>query len=144
MELQPGDILLTRNPREEDNSSPGYINHAAIYIGNDKVVESQEGSGVIISPLDEFTSRYNYIIVVRYRGAYNSSAAKIAEVAASKQVPYWKLASVFVFMRSWERGENCVSLARRCFMQTYKIDRKWRVPDDIYYDEKMDLVGNLK
>ena len=38
MKIKPGDLFLTRNvgTTEEQNESPGYFNHAAIYVGDNK------------------------------------------------------------------------------------------------------------
>ena len=64
--LLPGDIILTRNFNEEDNSMPGYYNHSSVFSGN-SVIESQMPpiNSVIQSDIDEFATRYGEYKILR-------------------------------------------------------------------------------
>ena len=67
MKIKPGDLFLTRNvgTTEEQNESPGYFNHAAIYVGDNIVVEAQLGKGVLKINLAEFQNRYPIYVILR-------------------------------------------------------------------------------
>lgn len=52
-----GTTLISRNFNEEDNTTPGFWNHVAIWIGNGRIVESQRGKGVILTALDDWQAR---------------------------------------------------------------------------------------
>jgi len=114
-QIQSGDVILTRN--DSDNPSPGYWNHASLYVGNYKIVEAQvKPNKVILSDLAEFWNRYPEIVVLRIKPVHITSATSIV-IDARKIVgsPYRKIASLFRFLRRGHRGENCVSVFRKSF-----------------------------
>jgi uncharacterized protein YycO len=126
--VSPGDILVTRNLY--DNSSPGFWNHAAICVG-DTVVESQEGLGVIATPLDVFMARYPVVAVMRPRGAYPRSVnAAVNGAMRFVGQPYKRVASVFRLRPYWI-GENCTSLARKAHALGYGVDPGCRADDAV-------------
>ena len=163
-EIQPCDVVLTRNLHESDNSSPGYWNHASLYVGDYEIVEAQiKPNKVILSDLAEFWNRYPKIIVLRanfdrtdwrledeygitdpdMEERYDYSLRLNVTIVARKIVgsPYRKIASLFRFLRHSERGENCVSVIRRSFTKTLGYDPGWKIPDDIFDDDLFNKVG---
>jgi len=130
--FQPGDTFLTRNEGEENNESPGYWNHCAIYIGDEKIVEAQVEpyNKVMYSHLGEFIQRYPNIKVLRHP---NPDTALLAASNACKSVgrPYWRGGSIFRNLRSVFRGENCVSVIRRAWFLALRFDPRWHRPDHV-------------
>jgi len=141
MNYLPGDIFLTRSigVNEADNPSPGHFNHTAIYYGDDKIIESQQGYGVVYSHLYKFQNRYPVYAVLRYN---NAEMAKQAASVASVMVgtSYRKIASIFRFLRNSRRGENCVSLVRKCYMAVLDSDPGWKFPDHIWSDNRFRTI----
>ena len=135
----PGDIFITRNAGSDeiDNRSPGFFNHLAIYVGCDKIVEGQDSphNSIIESNISEFLIRYPIIRVFRH--PYEKVREKAAEQARKKVgVPYRRVASIFRFLRRTSKGENCVSLVRKCYKEASGYYAKWFKPDDAYYHFK--------
>ena len=136
----PGDIFLTRwdGLDEANNASPGYFNHAAIYYGDNLIIESQEAFGIVYSDLEKFKNRYPIYVVLRYNN--NIEAAKAANIAKTMiGIPYRKIASAFYFLRRSRRGENCVSMVRKCYL-ILGHDPGWKIPDHIWEDESFTSV----
>jgi len=130
-----GDMYVTRNTDEVGNPTPGYWNHCAMYVGKGQVVEAQIKHGVIKVSLNSFRRRYPEYRRLRYKGD-----ARIAERAArgaldSVGLPYKKIASIFRHLRKRTRGENCVSVMRRCwknaFRRVRRPDPRWKKPDHV-------------
>ena len=134
--LQPGDIFVTRNLKEEDNTSPGYWNHSAIYVGEDTIVEAQpDPNKVITIGVQEFYDRYPYVAILRVNHPKGADLGKQASLIAKASVntTYKKFASVFRHLRKAERGENCVSVVRRAWSKVLKVNISWwKTPDGIY------------
>jgi len=133
--LCPGDVLITRNAREEDNNSPGYWNHASIYVGNGEVIEAQDVpyERVICSEWDEFYNRYPKIVILRHlKVGVGDKAAKHARKFLG--VPYRAIASIFRRLRKISRGENCVSVVRKSMQKATGRKIVWRIPDHIIAD----------
>jgi len=135
---RPGDLFVTRNATEEENSSPGYWNHLAIYVGEGLVVEAQQGQGVIYSELPEFLSRYPQIRVLRLRIGDGQVIAD--EACRHVGTPYALLASLPRWMRRTERGNNCVSIARRAFIPAVGRDPQWFKPDEAVADPRIEIL----
>ena len=138
--LLPGDVFLTRweGFDESHNASPGYFNHACIYYGDNLIIESQEAYGIVYSDLEKFKNRYPIYVVLRY----NSSVGAEKAAAFAKTMiglPYRKIASVFRFLRDSWRGENCVSMVRKCY-SILGTDPGWKIPDDIWHDESFRTI----
>lgn len=172
MSFELGDVFLTRNLNEEDNTSPGYWNHTAIYIGGNIIVEAQsdpsvipelrrrnqrppcqplttEQSGafdegqVIRSDLFEFTTRYPEILVLRLDS--ENIAVKMAKEAQQLiGTRYRKIASVFKFLRKDRRGHNCVSVVRSSYEKATGENEVWRTPDDILNSGMFTVVSRTK
>ncbi len=137
----PGDIFLTRwdGLDESHNASPGYFNHCALYYGNNRIIEAQEAYGIIYSDLVKFKNRYPIYVVLRYNN--NIDAAKAADVAKTMiGLPYRKIASIFRFMRKSSRGENCVSMVRKCY-SVIGHDPGWKIPDHVWADKSFSSVA---
>lgn len=136
VEIQPGDILISRNAGGEDiNTSPGWWNHTAIYIGHDRVVEAQEEQGVITSSFKEFYDRYPYVLIVRPRETskeIQGAFIKAAESLVGRE--YNKGASILFLFFDFGSTENCVSTVRRAFSEAYGFDPGWRIPDGVAED----------
>ena len=138
--IHPGDVILTRNEHESDNSSPGYWNHASLYVGGHEIVEAQiKPNKVILSDLAEFWNRYPEILVLRITNISHCDVLITARKIVGS--PYRKIASLFRFLRRSDRGENCVSVIRRSFTKTLEYDPGWKIPDDIMKDNLFYIVG---
>ena len=138
--VNPGDIILTRNAGsdEVENQSPGWWNHAAIYVGNGWVIEAQMGQGVIVTSFDEFCKHYPYIMVLRPRGACRHRLA--AMINTAKRLvgrPYDLRASIKFWFFDFRGGDNCVSLVRSCYGYAYGFDPCWKIPDDVAMDRRL-------
>ena len=141
MNIQPGDILLTRNAGDErSNQTPGYFNHAAVYAGDQIVIEAQmyvkdgkcsddpQFPGAIIkSDFKEFWDRYPIIRVLRLP----IGSLHVLEAELMVGLPYRRISSFFRRQRPDRRGMNCVSVVRRAVMRVTGEDPGWRIPDDI-------------
>lgn len=139
--LKPGDIILTRNENEEDNGSPGYWNHTSIYV-EQGVVEAQAEpwDTVKFSEIEEFFSRYPKYEIFRWKD--DTSAGKKAANFARTMIgkPYKMFASIFFRRR---KGENCVSVVRKCYDEALGYDTGWRFPDDIAKDDRLTSVESI-
>jgi uncharacterized protein YycO len=100
-----GAILISRNNIESLNDSPGYWNHVAIYVGNDRLVESQRGRGVISTPMSEWNQRdITWGVLTPRDGEVGRRAAEIAKGLVGR--PFGIASSV---RRHPGRRLNCVS-----------------------------------
>lgn len=143
-EIWAGDIFLTRNLKEEDNSTPGYWNHCAIYTGDNQVVEAQAGpNSVIVVSLDEFWNRYPQILVLRITNEDAMASKMVDEAKTLIGVEYRKVASWFNWLRGSQKGENCVSVVRKCYKAAFLVDPGWRFPDDVKNFGKVVYEKNL-
>jgi uncharacterized protein YycO len=63
--MKIGDIVLARSHTPAGviirTYSKGSWNHCAMYVGNDKVIETTEQTGVTITSVQEFCSRYDQV-----------------------------------------------------------------------------------
>jgi uncharacterized protein YycO len=137
MQVEAGDILLTHNTDEVGNDSPGFWNHAAIYVGEGKVIEAQADpvDAVICVTMDSFWERYPEIKVIRCMNALIAHTAA-AHAYQLKGHSYRKIASLFRFLRHASMGENCVSVVRKAYRNSTGIDPGWFKPDDIFAEVK--------
>lgn len=83
MDIKPGDVLLSRRNRETTNFLiPGHWKHAAMYIGEGRVIEAV-GRGVVESSLLEFCTTKDSVVCLR--STFCSTAdAELAVVYAKK------------------------------------------------------------
>lgn len=132
-----GTVLISRNYDESENTSPGYWNHCAIYIGDDAIIEAQIGQGVIRTLYTKYITRAYTWFPLR---PLDLSSGMIAACRAKMLVglPYRKLSSVWRHVHNENRGVNCVDAAFRipyeyAFNQNFSFIH-W--PDDI-----INLVG---
>lgn len=138
--MQPplGSLFISRNTNEADNTSPGYWNHLAIWLGNGQIGESQVGQGTIVTPLDDYLARpYTYGVLIprqKYLIA-GEMAAGIAKRLIGKR--YGKLSSYRP--RQQTNRMNCVTYAygvpwRMSLRQLFPGERfgNVRIPDDVY------------
>jgi len=142
MKIEAGDILLTRHADEEKNTSPGHWNHAAMYVGNNTVVEAQEGPDAVITvDWPTFYNRYAEVLILRpqFPDYVRHRMAQAAQSIVGST--YRKFASVFRFLRATHRGENCVSVVRKAFKQgSGGYDPHWKKPDDISHDQQLATI----
>jgi cell wall-associated NlpC family hydrolase len=145
-EVKIGDIFITRNaggPESDEkggaNMSPGYFNHAAIYVG-DGIVEAQADpiDKVILSDYDEFWYRYPIIKVLRLDESVGKLAAERAKSLVGSS--YRTIASIFKHLRKTTRGENCVSVVRKAYRDALGSDPRWKIPDSIAGDNNLKLI----
>ena len=130
MDIKKGDFLLTRNkegPGEWGNPTPGHWNHAAVCIGQSRIIEAQVEpyNRVIVSEWYEFYYRYPEILILRPPAQYAEAIAYRAQTLYGR--PYRKI--VLFFSRREKVGESCVSVARKSWVYAAKFDLKWRTPD---------------
>lgn len=128
---KPGDIILTRNSEKIGNLSPGYWNHVAISTGAYIIEAQQPKDAVITSEIGEFRGRYPEYIIFRCPRV-NVGYAVAKEAISYIGTKYRRLASVFKFLRRQRKGENCVSLVRKCYKKAMNYDPGWKIPDDVY------------
>jgi uncharacterized protein YycO len=85
--LQPGDILLTAIPSLTSVGirvmSFGAVSHAAVYIGEGKVVEAV-GSGVRVRGIDELLEEESVVLALRYPDLSAEQAQRIGDYALTK------------------------------------------------------------
>lgn len=132
-DLPVGTIFVTRNLDETLNTSPGYWNHLAIYVGDDRIVESQEQGGVIETHLDQYFARAyaSPVLQVPRDPTVGEKAANKAKTLVG--LPYRKLSSMLRVDRREKSGVNCVSVVRISYAAA--LDKKLpdlRIPDDIF------------
>lgn len=125
-----GTVLVSRNWREWDNTSFGYWNHLAIYVGNQQVVESQEPHGVVLTSLVEYWARpYSRIVAVvpdnGFAGTVAASRAKT--MLGMPWRPYVSVGPGILTIRT-HSGANCVSVIE----EAYRM-RNLDWPDRMFY-----------
>jgi len=141
---QAGDIYITRNTDAVGNRSPGYWNHCAMFVGDGMIIEAQEKHGVIVVAPEEFRRRYPHYLRLRYKG--HSSVCLRACIYAMRTVgtPYKKIASIWRRLRRASRGENCVSVVRRCWRDAFKHigkrDPRWKRPDHVAQSHHFQVI----
>ena len=127
-----GDIYLTRNTEEVGNDTRGFWNHAAIVSRRLTVIEAQmEPNAVIEVDMKSFRDRYPEWIRLN---TGNKKVQEMMAIYADRLVgnPYRRLMSVWRRTNlSSARGENCVSVVRKCFKYATGRDPMWMLPDDI-------------
>lgn len=135
VDLKIGDVFLCRNDGKDEsqNQSPGYFNHAAIYIGEGLIEEAQFSYGVIRVKAKNFFDRYPIIVQVRHRDEkIGEKAGEIAKKYLGNS--YWKISSIFLNLRNNKRGDNCIGLVRRCYFDASGQDYLYKIPDHVYKD----------
>jgi hypothetical protein len=135
-----GTVYVTRNLDERLNSSAGYWNHTAIYVGDGAVVEAQVGIGVLRAPLSEFLARpYQVLLFLPRDPAVGQRAAAYAATLVGQPYgPYQSLGPQRV--RSWlswllwrPQPQNCVSVCRRAYeAATGYALLGWTIPDSTW------------
>ena len=136
-DLMPGDVFLTRNKEGGGwgNETPGHWNHAAIYIGDDAIIEAQAGAinAVVMFTVESFRERYpEYTILRPIDPDMGMQAAEEAHSMLGSK--YRKMASIFYHLRDTEEGENCLSVVRKAYRKPMGFDPIWRIPDHIKVD----------
>lgn len=131
VEWPAGTVLVSRNKDESQNTTPGFQNHLALYLGAGVIVESQEHSGVIQVPFDDYKNRpYDWFPLFPINEDVGRRAAEKARTLVG--IPYRKLSSLFPEEKIEERGLNCVSVIRVSYV--YALGHslpKLKLPDDI-------------
>lgn len=130
-----GTVLVSRNPRELDNTTPGYWNHLAIYLGNYQLVEAQAGQGVIQTSNRDYNARGCLWYPLFPRDTVvGQEAARFAQTLVG--LPYRADASL-LGDRDPVRGVNCVSVVRL----SYEHALGYRLPELKLPDDAEHLVG---
>jgi hypothetical protein len=113
LEIFPvGTVLVSRNKIEAQNTSPGYWNHLAVYVGRNIVVESQESAGgVIATSLQDYLAR-DYIWFPLFPVDLASGEKAAAKAQSLVGLPYRQISSMLQLDRKEEKGANCVSVAK--------------------------------
>jgi hypothetical protein len=131
----PGTVLISRNNDESLNTSPGYWNHCAIYVGDGKIIHSLRGEGVVETIYNEWIAYdCTWISLVPIRGG--EEAAKKAKTLLG--LPYRTLSSFFLRARNLERGINCVDAAVRV---PYEFALKHSLSSVHWPDHVIELSG---
>lgn len=137
VEWPAGTVLVSRNKDDSQNTTPGFHNHLALYLGNGIIVESQEKRGVIQIPFGEYKSRpYDWFPLFPVDEKTGQRAADKAKTLIG--IPYRKLSSLFPEELIEERGLNCVSVIRVSYV--YALGKplpKLKLPDDILEVEEL-------
>jgi len=140
-----GTVLFSRNADERLNSTPGYWNHTAIYVGGGWVVESQDGPGVILTPLAEYEARpyqrfqpgQNHVAafprntVVGMRAAATARCYVGTPYLRGSSLPLVPRAVPWALGRPWY-GMNCITVVSASYSSA---GWPWpgRTPDDLYF-----------
>lgn len=130
-QVKPGDILLTRNKGDDNtvNTSPGYYNHASLFMIKNWVIEAQGTPDCVIAvPVWNFFERYPEILVLRPNNP--QVAARTAELAPHYVGREYRTYMSIRPLWRWKGGDNCVSVIRRIYNVVTGNDYKWRIPDD--------------
>lgn len=125
-----GTVYLSRNLDERSNTTPGAWNHLAIFAGNGKVVEAQDGQGVIETPLEEYLARP--YVVARIYPRDPSIGAKAAEIAKTYVGRPYHWSSSITPNITPTYGKNCVSPVTEAYARAAgRQVRRTRRPDHI-------------
>ncbi len=141
----PGDVFVTRNGGgDEFNRTPGYFNHAAMYVGESRIVEAQQhvvngiltedtsqSGAVIVSDINEFWERYPIIVIYRLNVAHAVGLAAARHARDLVGTRYRRVASIFRILRHPRRGMNCVAVVRQAVAHATQRDPRWKIPDHI-------------
>lgn len=125
----PGTVYVSRNHDESLNTSPGYWNHLAIYVGSGEIVEAQPETGVAIVKLSDYLVRDYEVIRYLPRTAELGERAAVAARSFVGQ-PYGKFASVNPIFRFGRH--NCVSVVEAAY--DVATNHRWlwiRRPDHV-------------
>lgn len=135
-----GDFLATRNELESDNASPGHWNHVGVFAAGVVVEALRSREAVVARPWDVFYDNYPELLILRWKqpGVCPDIAAKAMSLIGQ---PYRTLGSLrWRLGRRWFRGENCVSTVRHAVWAATGVDPKWRIPDDLVRDSRVEEV----
>lgn len=134
-DIPKGTVLISRNKNNSLNHGYSYWNHAAIYIGNNEIIEATE-SGVIKTNLEEYKKRdYEFLILIpkNLEIGIKSSDKSITMIG----IKYRFISSIFRIQRKDRRGLNCVSVIRKSYTYALGYDPKYKTPDDIVNDTRI-------
>ncbi len=106
----PGTVLISRNNVESLNTSPGYWNHCAIYVGDDNIVQSLKDEGVILTPFNEYrVYDCTWLSLIPIKGGQEATDKAKTLIG----LPYRLVSSLFLRDHNLKRGINCVDAAVR-------------------------------
>lgn len=135
--LPIGTVIYSRNLNESFNKTPGCVNHLAIIVGDNQVVEAQEDldgkSGVILSSIADFKSRhYQFGYLYPKDKQVGIKAAETAKTLVGKK--YAKLTSIRPKLSNNIRSRkmNCVTVINVSYSKALGTDVKMAIPDDIF------------
>ncbi|MHA1231968.1 MAG: YiiX/YebB-like N1pC/P60 family cysteine hydrolase [Candidatus Helarchaeota archaeon] len=144
--IKEGDILLAKwNGYLSGYFIPGFWSHAAIYVGNRRVVESV-GKGVQNIHLFSFL-RTDNVCILRVKDEYSNLTKKAclaAEYAANQKLEY-----DYEFLDS-NKKFYCSELVNYCYHNLFKDDYKKVLginsisPDGIYNSDRTNLIIEFK
>lgn len=129
-DLPIGTVILSKNRIKSENKTPGIWNHCQILVDANSIVESQEGPGVILTPLSEWLKR-DYIFGYIYPKDKNVGILAAAYARSLIGTPYNKLSSIYREPKNSLYGENCVSLVRDSYSHATKQNLLIRRPDNL-------------
>ena len=138
----PGDIVLTRNYGGDDsNTSPGYWNHCAVILRDDLVIQAlREEDSVVVGSLNELITEVGFAVILRLKNV-NQRVGLARSALKLEGASYRGIASIFNRLRKVSRGENCVSVVRKAFINAVGKDPGWKKPDDVFNDTRFTIVG---
>ncbi|HOJ97562.1 MAG TPA: PKD domain-containing protein, partial [Methanospirillum sp.] len=84
LRLKPADVLLHCKESADVSMIPGPWTHAAMYIGNNQIIEAY-GAGVVISPISKFSYPNDYCVgIYRYKELNDQERLNIVNFAKEK------------------------------------------------------------
>lgn len=124
--LEPGDIVLGGNT----GSSWGYWTHAALYIGDGKVMDTFLQTGVSPRPVTAYNEYYSHAGALRVRLSKEVKEQAVATALKLKGYPFYLLAP-----RGSDTLFYCTKIVWYAYhLQGYDLDPEgayWVVPDRI-------------
>lgn len=131
IKLYPGVVLYSSNLNTALNQSPGLVNHLAMVVDNNNIVESQEDKGVILTPISEYKARaYQWNALYPINKQAGIKAAEFARTLLGRK--YGKYSSIRPLLNEYTLRLNCVSVISLSYSSALNTKIKLGVPDDIF------------
>lgn len=132
--LEPGDIILGAFP----NCAYGRYSHAAIYLGEDHIIEGYADLGIVRQPIEHFRE-YSQICLLRVEAEPAVKEAAVSYVSEHLGQVFYPVA-----FKSGQRTWNCTKIMWKAY-QILGIDFDdnndlWVSPDSIYDSRHVTVI----
>ena len=128
-----GSVIATNNINPDLNGKFGRFNHVAIVVSSSNIIESLEGTGVVVNTIEgliygQTTGEYTLLIPKNIE--LGIKAADIAYSLAGTKYNLWSTLTRWSARRKYD-GLSCIGTVRYAFEKATGYTLHWRYPDDV-------------